>query len=204
MAHSAFDIASLVATILAAVFAGIAAWFGWKAPTKKDLERVEKNTATTSTHLEHVHTNIKQMDSRFAEQQARDVLNVKAQQISIAVRGEDDWGTPLHLRLALKDPKVSLSRLDLYNEDGTHFGSAECEEVDPLVFSATIDPGVAMQWYFGGTELNMVHRRLSLRTHMILGGQELYRQFAVRLAREIKYRDTPSHPYTSITVEGNV
>jgi len=176
-----------VATVVAAacaIWGGVAATaaakFGKDAPTKADLERVEKNTA----HLEEVKANIARMDERMHRQYERAEVDLQAKRASITVDGTGDCGTPLNVRVILQDPFITLSRLELYNEAGTLFGSVTCEKFMPTVYKATIDSEVAHRWFQAGTfDPNAFQRRSQLRAYLLVRGEEVYRQFPVQMSQ---------------------
>jgi hypothetical protein len=122
-----------VATVVAAacaIWGGVAstiaarltAKYGKDGPTKDDLARVEQNTA----HLEEVRSKIASMDKRQRSQQEMESLYAKARRLSILVSGQDDIPQPLRVNLTVKDSTVLLSRVELFNEVGTVFGSVDC------------------------------------------------------------------------------
>jgi hypothetical protein len=198
-------VAGLIAGSIGALAAVAAAWFAWKAPTKKDLERVENNTAETSQRLERVRSHIASVDERLAEQHSYDLLVSRAQRVALAVNGEDRTGVPLRFALRLKDTAVLLTHVELFNEVGTNFGSADCTLTEPPIFSATLDPNTTERWYGGGTVDQMIGRmRLRLRVHMQIDKRDVYRDVAVHLIQTT--RPNPSRPNSMERVfilEGN-
>jgi|ERR1017187_9048671 septal ring factor EnvC (AmiA/AmiB activator) len=139
MSADAVAIASLILTAIGAVAACIAAYFSWKAPSKRDLARVEQNTALTSGHLENVHSDLASMNedlkrvegntaetSEYLEnvhrslktQEERDALNNKAQRVSMTASGWTEVTSPMQMTVVLTDPDIVLTRVGLYNEVG--------------------------------------------------------------------------------------
>lgn len=150
-------VGGLIAGVVGAIAATIAAWFAYKAPTKEDLERVERNTAETSERLEKVHKHIASVDERLREQHSYERLVERAQRVSITVFATDRFNEPLRARFALKDPTVRLSRIEMLNESGNLFGSAECSAADPLMFNTVLENGSVQRWYSGGRARDTVH-----------------------------------------------
>lgn len=184
MAHTAFDITGLVATILAAVFAGIAAWFGWKAPTKKDLERVEKNTAETAERVETVRTHVASVDERQSEQYNAELMRETARRISIHVEGVSGNSSVMTLRFTTKDPNVALQRAELKNEVGLSFGHADCVPITSNQFTAGFELSVIQEWYDSATKHDLIGRRvLTIHTQLQFGKLFAERDIAALVVR---------------------
>jgi iron complex outermembrane receptor protein len=84
-----------------------------------------------------------------------------------------------HLNLS-----ITLTRVEMFNQVGTLFGSADCSLVEPLTFSATIESDMAQRWYYAGTPEQAINRKLlSVRAHMLLDNREVYRDFSVLLVQ---------------------
>jgi hypothetical protein len=204
-------VVSIVAALAAivAIFVGLRAiYYAKQAPTTEDLRRVEKNTAETSRHLEGMHGKIASMDTRLDQQAEHDTLVSRANRVSTLIEGEDLVGNCLSIRLTLKDPKVTLIRLDLLNERGIVFGSPDCEATAYLQFTATIDPATILKWFDGGTITVAgwsARSQLGLRVHMLVSGNNVHRQVAV-----ILYRANQSDPANPLVrhqvwrIEGSV
>jgi hypothetical protein len=139
--------------------------------TKADLAPIEGNTA----HLEEVKSSLKRIDKR-------DALDALAQQVSINVSGQADIPNPLTISFTLTNPSVTVERIQLFNEHGNVFGSADCKKANELVYTATLDHPTVYQWFQGGTPVETTNRqRLSIRVWMLLYGESTSRQFAVAL-----------------------
>jgi hypothetical protein len=168
----------LVGTIVgiaSMVFAGLAAWFAWKAPTKRDLARVEQNTADTSVHLENVHRSLK-------AQEMRDALNARAQRVSMTASGSTHVNHPMEVTITLKEPDIAPTQIELYNEVGNLFGSSICNEIQDMCWTSTIQPLQFQRWYGSGTVVDNINRkRVKLRVYMLIEEQEVYRDFAVQI-----------------------
>ena len=72
------SIASLIVASVGTIFAGLAAYFAWLAPSKKDFQRVEANTAETADRLEKVRSHIARVDDRQNEQHNADLIRERA------------------------------------------------------------------------------------------------------------------------------
>jgi len=189
-------VASLIVGGVGALAAAAAAWFAWKAPTKEDLKRVEDHTAKTSERLEKVQSHIARVDERLNEQHSYDLLVSRAQRVSISVSGVDKMNEQLRLRLKLKDPEAVLTHIELFNEVGNLFGSADCSQIEQLMFSAAIDSNTVQRWFSGGTADQTVNRkRLRLRAHMLIEGRQVHRDFAVHLMHSS--RQGPDRTYAT-------
>jgi hypothetical protein len=109
------------------------------------------------------------------------------------------------MRFTVKDPGVPLTRVELFNQNGTPFGAAECAATDNSVFTATVDSGTAQSWYTGGTPDRIATRKLlRLRAFMKIEGQEVYRDLAVHVMEG--QRPSATHPQRSeqsFTLEGS-
>lgn len=197
-------IIAALAAIVAAVAAVWALVYAKDAPTKEDLAQVEKNTS----HLEEVRSNIERMDKRLHRQEEFEALLTKAREVSIAVNGQDDAGKPLHVYLVLQDPTVVLTRLELFNEVRSVFGSTRCDCVGELTYQAKLDPMMAKRWIGGGTTAQMLNRvRVILRVYMLIGEDknEVYRDMAVHLTEGMRrIEGTPTQTVGCVIIDGNV
>jgi len=145
-----YTIIGAVAAVVAA-FAGIVSvFYARRGPTREDLKRVETNTEETAKHVDAVRKHISRVDSHFAEQKSRNVLEEKASLLFISVNVIGFVDEPAELRIELQDPSALPLRIDLASMEEFVSGSAECEPVEPLIFKATVDPGVALAWYNRG------------------------------------------------------
>jgi hypothetical protein len=125
--------AGTIAAIVAAAKAVTAVRLAKEAPTKEDLWRVESHIARVDGHL--------------SEQNERESLTKLAQRVSISVTGEHRMNHPLTLSLKIKDPSVTLIRVELINDVDMLSGEADCLRLDSLNFSSTVLPQVAQQWF---------------------------------------------------------
>jgi hypothetical protein len=171
VAGLAVGVVSAAAAIVAAVFAG-------KSPTKRDLERVESHMARVDGHL--------------SEQNERDLLTNRAGRVSITVRGHCRMSDPLTLALTVKDPEVTLLRLELINSSGMLTGEAPCMPSEPLSFSSTLTPSVTQLWFNNGTTHLSVDQRLMLiRAIMEIGKRETQRIFTVVMYQGTQQTSVP-------------
>lgn len=198
-------VAGLIISVVSAVAAIIAAWFSAKAPTKSDLRRVEDNTAETSDRLDKVRSHIARVDQHLNEQRNQELLAAKAQRVSIAVNGNDRFDAPLKLLFKLRDPGVILTFIEMFNEVGTLFGSAECESIGDLSFIANLDNGAVQRWFSAGTPNQSFNRRLlRIRIHMQIEERMAHRDIAVNVVSGT--RQQPSQPNSAeqaFILEGN-
>ena len=180
-------VSGLIAGIVGAVAATIAAIYAGLAPTRKDLRRVEENTAATSKKLEEVRKHISSVNEQLREQRSDDVLAATASRVSIAARGDQDFGEPLRITFTLKEPDVSLIYVELLNESGALFGSSPCVQGASLIFLTFLEQEIARRWFNGGTaEGNVEHKRLVLRATLQFGERQAHRKFVVYLNNVLK------------------
>jgi hypothetical protein len=118
--------------IVGAVAAIAAAKFAKGSATKEDMQQVAENTGETLTRLIRV-------DDRLEKQQSYDNAVSKAQRVSLRVEALNAIRDPLVMRFTVKDPGFPLTRVELFNQDGTPFGAAECAATENSVFAATVD-----------------------------------------------------------------
>lgn len=166
----------------AAAFAAI--WYGRKSLTKRDLKRVEDNTA----HLEEVRSNIASVDSRLKKQEVNEALRRVASRVPITASGNQAGNAPYPVQLVIRESregKVSLTHIELYNERDNPFGSFPCESVgnpNGVQFQAKIPVDVMGNWFRGGTAVQTSNRmRLKLRVWMLINGTEAYKEMAVQI-----------------------
>jgi hypothetical protein len=161
-------IVSAIAAVIAAIAAVAAVLYAKKAPTKEDLERVE--------------THIARVDDHLSEQNQRDLSTSRAERVSISVNGRNRLIEPLTLVLTVKDPGVTLLRIELVNDLGMFSGMTDCLPSDPLSFIATIPPEVAQRW-FGScrTGLSTNQKLAPIRAFMKIEGREVHRTFSVNM-----------------------
>jgi hypothetical protein len=105
--------------VIGAVAAAAAAYYAKSSPTKKDLERVELNTAESAKRIDAVRTHI-------AEQNRRELLSAQAQHLSISVSAQNRTTELLEVLFTLKDSTVTLLRVDLINNVDTLSGRRVC------------------------------------------------------------------------------
>jgi hypothetical protein len=160
----------------------MAAIFAALAPTRKDLQRVEQNTAASSIELKEVRKHISSVDEQLREQRADEEHAATARRLSIAVRGDQDYGEPLRIALTLKEPDVTLTYIELLNESGALFGSSPCVQESPRIFIASLEQEVARRWFNGGSvEGNVDYKRLVIRAALLLEDRPAHREFVVYL-----------------------
>jgi len=187
--------------IASMTFAALAAWFAWKAPTKKDLARVESNTA----HLKEVRTGISSMNDRLKKQEDAEGFQIRANRVSITATGNQSGNVPYPLYLSIKESKeqnLLLTHLELYNEQGTSFGSFPCSKTgntDRMDLQAAIPVKNMNDWFRGGTPVQTTTRmRLKLRVWMSMDGVEGSRDMAVLVIESV------GSGYPGFVLEGNV
>ena len=138
----------------------------------------------------------------LAEQNRRESLLDQAGKVSISVKASGFSTDPLELRFTLKDPGVKLLRIDLINRLDTPTGSADCIQVEPLIFSTTIDPQIAGAWFQAGDFHGSVDNRL-LRVRAILEieGAQTHRALSVIMSQDSRPRSSPNQwePYSSVS-----
>src|ERR1035438_330187 len=136
-----------VIAILTLIVAGIAAYYAYRAPDKRDLKRVEEHTAATSRHLENQNER-SSSDDEFA------ALIHKAYRVPITVCGTADSGQPLTIYLRTNDPTVLFSRIELLNDMGSHYGKAGCSRTtNSMEFGFTLEADAVMHWLSGSTPI---------------------------------------------------
>ena len=155
-----------VAAVVAALAGIVSVLYARRGPTREDLKRVENNTEETATHVDAVRKHISRVDSHFAEQKSRALLEEQASLLFISVNFTGFVDEPAELRVELQDPSAIPLRIDLTNSEGFVSGGAECKPAGPLVFTATVDPAAANAWYNHGysfTQSKQVRVRILLR-----------------------------------------
>lgn len=170
MNADAVAIASLILTAIGAVAACIAAYFSWKAPSKEDLARVERNTAESSLHQK--------------KQSHREELAARAQAVPIVVTGENHPSEHLTLLLTIHErhAPLTLTRVGLYNENGSFFGTVECTPTSYAhQFEAEIAPNMFQDWFQGRRGTASEDGQLQLRVYMTIDAHEAYRDISVKL-----------------------
>ena len=180
-------IIGVVVGIVAAIAALVAAVYAKRAPTAGDLARVEQNTA----HLEDVRTTIGRMEGRSKKQEEAESIRIRAYRVPIAASGNMSGTSPFPLRLSIREsrePKVSITHVELYNEHGNQFGSLPCSPSGEsgLIFEAQIPMETMGEWHAGGTPVLVLNRvRLKLRVWMLIDGIDVYRDMAVVVTQTI-------------------
>jgi hypothetical protein len=167
-----------VLILVGTIAACFAAFFSWMAPSKKDLARVEANTAATSGHLENVHQSL-------TAQERRDALTDRAQHVSMTASGRTDVNCPMEMTIALRDPDIVLTRVGLYNEAGNLFGTFESKVFQPLYWKVNIPTHNFQSWFSGG-KIDQINTRklVKLRVFMLIDGLELHQDFAVYILNQ--------------------
>lgn len=168
--------------IVAAVAAIYAAMYAKAAPTKEDLARVEANTE----HLEEVRAGIASMNARLKKQEDVEQLQKRANRVSMAAMGNQSGTVPFDLMLSLREPKepnLSLTHVELHNEQGNSFGSFPCAtNGNQTLYRAAIPMDTMGSWFHAGTPDQLVQRRrLKLKVCMSMNGAEVSRDMAVVL-----------------------
>jgi hypothetical protein len=191
----------LVGTSAAIVAALGTIYFGMKSLTKKDLAPIEQNTG----HLDEVRSGIASVDSRLKKQEDIDAVRIRASRISIAASGNQSGNAPYPLHLSVresKEPNLSITQVELCNENGSTFGSFPCSSTgNPSVlgFQAAIPMTTIGDWFRAGTPVQTVNRmRLKLRVWMSLDGFEVYRDLTVTVI------ENTDSGYPGYTLNGSV
>lgn len=171
----------LIGTVAACIAAAAAIFYGRKSLSKKDLAQVEGNTA----HLDEVRSGVSSLEARSRRQEEADALKARAGLISILASGDMSGDVPFPLRLSIiresDEPNPSLTRVELYNEQNTSFGSFPCSPLGDA-FESLITMQTMSHWFNGGTPVQMSHiRRLKLRVWMSMNGTDVYRDMGVIL-----------------------
>jgi hypothetical protein len=84
------------------------------------------------------------------------------------------------LLLKIKDPSVTLIRVELVNDKDMLSGSANCLPSDPLSFTATVLPEVAQRWFGSCPVFESVNRKMAyIRAVMKIDGREAHKTFTV-------------------------
>lgn len=177
--------ATLAFTVIGAIAACAAAYFGWKSPSKVDLARVERNTGETAQHVDAVRGHV-------AEQSNREALARRIDRLPISVDGDAALMEPLELIFILEDPGAILLRADLINKASTLTGSVECAQQGANIFSATVEAGFVFLWFDSGEITGNLRRALMIRASFTIDGTEAYRTFPVELRRSTRYTPEPA------------
>ncbi len=178
---------SLVAAAVAAGSSVVMLIRSWNAATTKDLKRVEANTADTVLKLADVHDHLATMNLRLDAQEALAKAMMLAQHVALTVEGRADKGQPLEAILTVLDQSVAVTRIELCNELGVTLGSVECSRKDPHQprYIATIHPTGVDRWYSSGVGFMLGSRSMTLRVHMVINDQNVYRDFAVTVSAHL-------------------
>lgn len=190
----------------AAIVAAIGTiYFGKKSLTKKDLARVEENTA----HLENVRTSIANVDLRTKRQEEADELATRAMFFSIAVTGEADVGQPLSVYLTGTEPNPHLTRVEFRSEQGNVFGQSECTPTGNLFqYIARLPSDRLRNWREGGIPMGQAGSRHTLRVWMRFDdhNNEVHRDMAVTLTSCLRggSKDAPGINVATFKIEGVV
>ncbi len=192
----------LIAIVLAALSmmaAAIAAYFGWKSPSRGDLKRVEDNTA----HLEEVRAAITSLESRSKRQEEAVGLADRATSVSITVKGQGDMGKPLPVYLTGTEPDIYFSRVEFRNNQGSPFGHAVCMPTDNLFEFVARIPSTRVKNWFNGSRGGHI-----LRVWMRFDGHphEVHKDMAVTLDVELRgsTKDDPPGNVSTFTINGAV
>jgi hypothetical protein len=94
-----------IIALLTLIVAAVGAYYAFRAPDKRDLKRVEANTA----HLEGVKTNISRMDDRMNKQHEHDALVAQAERISSPFTGWRTLGSRCYLTWSSKTTTLFFS-----------------------------------------------------------------------------------------------
>jgi hypothetical protein len=199
-----FILGSLAASVISAVAAIAAAYYAGKSPSKEELERVERNTAESTKAIEAVRNHISKMEEHLCEQNKRESLNNLAARVYISVTARDRIVDPLTLVFTLKDPTVSLRRIDLVNDLDMLSGTADCSSLDPLCFTAVLEEKVAQQWFdSAGSKQPVNQKQLVIRAHLLIDGREALRTFSVNMYRVAQPGQEQGSSEGVFTLSGN-
>jgi hypothetical protein len=170
-------IITVVLTLWSSIAATLAAKFAKDAPTKEDFARLEQHAADTSGHLQKLAQRERAMDA--------------ASRISLSVSGRGYDGSDLIMQITAGVITAKLTRIDLYTENGTSYGSAPCECLGEGVYKTSIDRKDLPKWHKDGIALRSSSQLASvkLRVHMEVDGGEGYREMPVTLGK-VQVADT--------------
>ena len=177
MGLTAIAIACLAVSLIGAVSACMAAYFGWKAQFEQNRARPEEHTAASPRYLN--------------AQAAKDEPDPKAdpglEQMALSLWGQDPENCPLRINLICEAPEAMITRLGLYNEQGAFFGAAICLRGQDGAFWTEIDPAMLQRWYQGGTRVTIGegHSRVILRIYLAVEGRETSRRVVANLSQRM-------------------
>ena len=101
---------------VAAIVAAIGTiYFGRKSLAKEDLTPLEEYMATTSSHLEKVHTSLKRMDDRQKQQDENESLASRPMHLTFR-----QWGKLVQMRDSQWSCEFQLTALTLCSEGLTY------------------------------------------------------------------------------------
>ena len=179
--------------MIGAVAAAAAAYYAKSSPTKKDLERVELNTAESAKHMDAVRTHI-------AEQNRRELLSAQAQHLSISVSAQNRTTELLEVLFTLKDSTVTLLRVDLINNVDTLSGTVDCIHTGPLTFTANVGSDAVRSWFNSADRMEPAnYKMLLIRVFFKIDEQEAHRTFSAQLWQSS--RQGPGGPGSSEGVD---
>jgi hypothetical protein len=156
----------LVGTVCAFIAAVAAIYFGKKSLTKQDLATIEEHTAASSHHLK--------------KQTLRDELIAKIERVPLEIWGQDSVNDPLNVYIRCPDADALPTRISLYNEHGTLFGTASVVRIPDGDYASEIECSTVARWLQGGTPVvvGQGHIRVVLGVNLAIDGQEGNREIA--------------------------
>lgn len=168
----------LFITACAAIGALLLTWyFGRKSLTKRDLSEMERNTAESTQHLRR--------------QTQRDQLAARIERIQLEVWGQGPVGHDLDVYIRCPETDALPTRISLYNEHGSLFGTSGVVRTPSGDYGSQIDAATADRWFRGGTRVvvGQGHTRVVLRINLAIDGQEGFREIAASLRQRIVESD---------------
>jgi hypothetical protein len=115
-----------------------------------------------------------------AEQEAIPVL---ASRLSIGVTAQDRTSDPLNLRFTLSDPAVTLLGIEIANQLDKGASSADCVQVAPGTFVASVEAKVVQRWYNANPYWDGETRQLPIRVSLLTNGRAVSETVWVRMGQ---------------------
>jgi hypothetical protein len=186
------DVANIVIASVGAVAAVAAAYFGWKSPSQKDLNRVELNTAESAKQIDAVRQHLANVEGHLEVQNDRAFLAKQAENVTIRVDGTGPSSAHLRLRFTLHDSDVVLLRADLFNVESYKFGTILCQPEGSLQFIGDVPKDKLRTWWSSGGSMgyDAESRHLVIRAFLKINGSEASKDISVELTQNIAYDST--------------
>ena len=147
------------------------------------------------------------MDARSQQMIDKDKLKSDADRVSVSVRAKGMQADSLTLKLTIKDPSISLTRIELLNGAGNNFGSSECKVVGEFEYTANVDVNTIRNWFHSGESIQSTYsdigkKQLHIRVGMMMKSVEVYRSVPIVLSSGLV--GTPHGNQNEWTVEGDI